>query len=252
MADDYERLLSKLRPGRLEKDSENYKIMGEVFDQSTLMALYWMTNHGTFDELHGTVSTGKEANIFYAQNSDGEPVAIKIYRVATSDFQTKWRYLTGDPRFQTFRGSQRHIVNTWVKREYKNLQRAKKAGVRAPTPIVTRRNVLAMEFLGEEGHPYPRMKDTPPENPQETFETLVSSVKKLYQDAKLVHADLSEYNVLLDPDPIIIDFSMSTDIMNPSAEEWLERDIRNLIRYFSKIGAEVPEFDELLKEMKEG
>ncbi len=117
-------------------------------------------------------------------------------------------------------------------------------------PIATRQNVLVMEFLGEDGVPYPRMKDSASDDPASALETLLSNVRTLYRDARLIHADLSEYNVLVNPDPILIDFSMSTDLHNPSAEEWLQRDVQNLVRYFRKLGVETREVNELLVEIK--
>lgn len=246
----YEFLLRRLKRGRLEKDSESYKIMAEVFDQSTLLTLYRLMNKGVFDELYGAVSTGKEANIFLARDRGQNPLAIKIYRIATTDFRTMWRYIAGDPRFQSIRKSRRHLIYAWAKREYKNLLRAQKAGVPAPRPIDVRNNVLAMEFLGEEGLPYPRMKDYQPEDPGATFEKLLAHVKTLYREAELVHSDLSEYNVLVTPEPVLIDFSMATDVRNPMSDEWLRRDLKNLTSYFQKLGVRTQEPDKLFAEIK--
>jgi RIO kinase 1 len=253
LAADFESLLRKLerrKVERLEKDSETYKIMADVFDRSTLMTLYHMIHKGIFDALYGAVSTGKEANIFCALDKRGNYVAIKIYRIATSDFKTMYRYLAGDPRFKTFRRDRRHIIRTWVSREYKNLQRAHQAGVCAPEPIDFENNVLAMEFVGERGIPYPRMKEQRPENPQSAFDRLLDSVKVLYRKAELVHADLSEYNILTGPEPVIIDFSLATDIANPMSNELLLRDLRNLVNYFRKLGVKTPEPIELFARIK--
>ncbi len=96
MPADFEALLSKLerrKPERLEKDSETYKIMASVFDSSTLLTLYHMINRGVFDVFYGVVSTGKEANIFCALDKQGNYVATKIYRIATSNFKNMYRYL---------------------------------------------------------------------------------------------------------------------------------------------------------------
>jgi len=250
---DFEALLRKLerrKLKRLEKDSETYKIMADVFDSSTLMTLYHMINRGIFDELHGVVSTGKEANIFCALDKQGNYLAIKVYRIATSDFKTMYRYLVGDPRFRTFRRERRNIIYTWVSREFKNLQRAHEANIPAPKPIDRENNVLAMEFIGEEGLPYPRMKDSPPKNPKTIFKELLKAVEALYSKGKLVHADLSEYNVLVRPDPVLIDFSMATDIKNPMSDELLLRDLGNLVNYFHKLKVKTPEPIELFTKIK--
>jgi RIO kinase 1 len=247
---DFESLLRKLerrKQERLEKDSETYKIMASVFDQSTLLTLYHMIHRGIFDVFYGAVSTGKEANIFCALDRRGNFVAVKIYRIATSDFRSMYKYLAGDPRFRRVPRERRRVIFSWASREFKNLRRAHEVGVPVPKPLDQRKNVLAMEFVGEDGVPYPRMKDEPPQNPRKTFKTLVEGAKHLYQKAGLVHSDLSEYNVLLTPDPVLIDFSMGTDIGNPMSRELLRRDMENLVRYFGKLGVKVPEVQALVE-----
>jgi RIO kinase 1 len=61
---------------------------------------------------------------------------------------------------------------------------------------------------------------------------------------------LSEYNVLLSPDPILIDFSLGTDVSSPMAEEFLRRDLSNLSNFFRRQGVSVPPLAELLEEVK--
>lgn len=235
---------------RLEKDSETFKLMEMVFDHSTLLTIYRMINRGIMDIFYGVVSTGKEANIFCARDENGDFVAVKVYKTATADFKNKYRYLAADPRFHRISRDERGIIFAWASREFKNLQKAHQAGVPVPVPIDQEKNVLVMEFIGEAGIPYPRMKDEAPRTPKKVFKQLCESVSTLYQKAELVHSDLSEYNVLLTPDPVLIDLSMATDIRNPMADEFLSRDIQNLVRYFKKIGVEVPAPAELLKKIK--
>jgi RIO kinase 1 len=208
-----------------------------------------MIHRGVFDVFYGVVSTGKEANIFCALDKLGNFVAVKIYRIATSDFRTMHRYLVGDPRFRRVPKERRRIIFTWASREFKNLQRAYEAGVRVPRPLDQKKNVLAMEFIGEDGVPYPRMKDEPPKDPKKAFEILFKGAEMLYRNAGLVHSDLSEYNVLLSPDPVLIDFSMGTDIGNPMTLELLRRDMENLVRYFRKLGVKTPEALELVEKV---
>lgn len=253
MPADFEALLRKLerhRPERLERDSETYKIMASVFDSSTLLTLYHMINKRIFDIFYGAVSTGKEANIFCALDKQGNYVAAKIYRIATTNFKNMYRYLAGDPRFRRIQRERRYIIYAWVSREFKNLQRAHEAGVAVPKPIDCEKNVLAMEFIGEEGVPYPLMKDVPPKAPRQVFDSLFEAIKNLYHKAELIHADFSEYNVMLTPEPVLIDFSMATDIANPMSDELLMRDLSQLVRYFRKLGLKTPEPIKLFSDIK--
>ena len=255
MPSDLESLFKRLERRkfeRLEKDSEVFKIMERVFDTSTLMTLYHMINRGVIDVFYGAVSTGKESNVFCALDRSGNYVAVKIYRVATSNFKSMRKYLAGDPRFREIPNDRRGVVYAWASREFKNLQRANEAGVPVPRPIDCENNVLAMEFMGEEGVPYPRMKDTPPHDPERTFQLLLKAVEDMYSKGGIVHSDLSEYNVLLTPDPVIIDLSMGTDRRSQMAGEYLRRDLDNLARYFSRMGVAVPDMHEIWKKIVMG
>jgi RIO kinase 1 len=119
-------------------------------------------------------------------------------------------YILGDPRFAGIKHTRKDIILAWTKKEYKNLKRGEEAGVRVPKPYITRRNILLMEFIGKDGIPMPQLKDVKP-TPQEAshiFDRILQYMNLLYSRAKLVHADLSEYNILVDMDtmePVIID-----------------------------------------------
>ena len=43
------------------KRSEEYEVLEEVFDRSTLMTIYEFMNKGVIGEIHGVVKAGKEA-----------------------------------------------------------------------------------------------------------------------------------------------------------------------------------------------
>jgi len=64
----------------------------------------------------------------------------------------------------------------------------------------------------------------------------------LYRDAQLVHGDLSEYNILVDPGsltPVFIDMGQSVTLDHLNSDEFLCRDIDNMTRFFSKSGVDV-------------
>jgi RIO kinase 1 len=62
-------------------------------------------------------------------------------------------------------------------------------------------------------------------------------MRKLFHQCKLVHADLSEYNVLYHEGHLyIIDVSQSVEHDHPSAFDFLRSDIKNVEDFFSKMG----------------
>jgi RIO kinase 1 len=223
-----------------DKDSERLKVEENVFDIPTLKILYTLSNKGIIKAMGGSISTGKEANVFYAEGSEKE-LAIKIYRIASSTFRAMDAYIMKDPRFTNIRNNKRDIIFAWTRKELQNLKRAKSAGVRVPEPMLAEKNILIMEFMGEKQVPYPLLKNMHLENEEakNIYETVTEYMRLLYKKANLVHADLSEYNILIDPNdltPIFIDMGQSVTLEHPNAREFLYRDVQNILRFFSRYG----------------
>lgn len=237
----------KADKGRVkEKGSELFKTVEGVLDTSTMMVLYELENRGYFNKLLGVVSTGKEANIYWGVSDEGD-VAVKVYRTATLDFKKIWIYIIGDQRFSNIKKSTRKMMFIWAEKEFKNLKLAYDAEVRVPKPIVQRKNVLVMEFIGENGVPAPKIRDAEltTQELKEAFEKVVENVIKLYRKAELVHSDLSEYNILWWREPVIIDLSQAVMLNHPLSHEFLVRDLKNLSAYFLREGVKVPPLEEL-------
>jgi RIO kinase 1 len=237
--EDLRKILSEKR---LKSDADR-RVGSEVFDKKTLETLYTLANHGYIHILYGAISTGKEANVFKGLDENGNFVAVKIYRITTSDFKKMQNYIQGDPRFKVRTTNKRQIVYAWVNKEFRNLKRAREHGVKVPRPIVAKNNILVMEFIGDkDGNPAPLMKDANISNPNKVLEKLVNYVKILYNDAKLVHGDLSNFNILInDDEPVIIDISQGVVVDHPFSLELLNRDILNLTIAFKKLGINISE-----------
>jgi RIO kinase 1 len=70
----------------------------------------------------------------------------------------------------------------------------------------------------------------------------------LYENAKLIHGDLSEYNVMVwKNEPVLFDVSQAVLIDHPLSDYFLKRDIMNLNNYFQKYGIKVKPIDELYR-----
>ncbi|MDJ1432728.1 serine/threonine-protein kinase Rio1 [Halostagnicola sp. A-GB9-2] len=227
------------------KDADQFKVEQSVFDDATFAALYKLVQDGHVEAFGGPLSTGKEANVYHALGDDRE-VAVKIYRINSSNFRQMRDYLEGDPRFEGLGGKKKDVVLAWVKKEYANLMRAQKAGVRVPDPIATERNVLVMEYIGDEDGRAKRLGEVEIENPQTAYEVVREYMRRLYS-AGLIHGDLSEYNIIFDEGQLVlIDLGQAVTVHHPNSETFLERDCRNIANYFSREGFEVTE-DEVLE-----
>ena len=110
------------------KDADQLKVREDVFDDVTLLALYKLVHKKWFSVLGGSISTGKEANVFYAER-DGVGVAIKIYRIRTANFTTMSSYITGDRRFSHVKKAKKELIFAWTRKEFSNLVRARDAGI---------------------------------------------------------------------------------------------------------------------------
>jgi RIO kinase 1 len=232
----------------------NRKTFGEVFDKQTLLLLGKLISDDIIDQVDFPVSTGKEANIFRGTTPEKEFVAIKIFRTATMTFKHIASYIEGDPRFSYGYKNRREIIEEWARKEFKNLEVLRQAKVRAPAPIKCVHNVLIMEYIGDASKPAPMLKDVLLRNPEKVFEEIITFITRMYKK-KLVHADLSAFNILMfRQKPYIIDVGQGVLLDHPSSLEFLKRDIHNIVHYFKKYGIESNEqriFDQLVKKKKE-
>jgi RIO kinase 1 len=104
-----------------------------------------------------------------------------------------------------------------------------------------------MEFIGADGKAAPRLKDADrgseewnEERWTELYLQVVRIVRTLYQRCRLVHGDLSEYNLLyFQGEVYVIDVSQSVECDHPQALEFLKRDLANVNDFFGKHGVPV-------------
>ena len=236
---------------RREHDADDRKTYDEVFDHATLMSIYKLISDKILNTIEFPISTGKEANIFKGTTVDKKDIAIKIYRVSTSTIRNYMKYILGDPRFKNIRKDHRQVVYAWSRKEFKNLQRMHDAGVKVPKPIAYRNNVLLMEHIGDKNVSAPILKDTLVKAPHKKLQFIIDNVIKMYNDANLVHGDLSEYNILVNRNSlVIIDVAQAVLLEHPMANELLVRDVNNIARYFKDYYGLKSEPNKILEKIK--
>ncbi|KIN07493.1 hypothetical protein OIDMADRAFT_22372 [Oidiodendron maius Zn] len=241
------------------KDKSDRATSEQVLDPRTRMILLQMINRGIVSEVNGCLSTGKEANVYGAlsisesvdDGSDPAPVhrAIKVYKTSILVFKDRDRYVTGEHRFRSGynKGNNRAMVKVWAEKEFRNLKRLYLAGIPCPEPVYLRLHVLVMGFLGDKkGWAAPRLRDIELQGNdvddqwRVLYLQLLSLMKRMYQTCKLVHADLSEYNVLYHQKRLyIIDVSQSVEHDHPRSLEFLRMDIKNVSDFFRRKNVEV-------------
>ncbi|XP_043703846.1 serine/threonine-protein kinase RIO1-like [Telopea speciosissima] len=222
----------------------------QAIDPRTRMVLFKMLNRGVFHDINGCISTGKEANVYHATKMDGQELAIKVYKTSVLVFKDRARYVQGDYRFRHgyCKHNPRKMVKTWAEKEMRNLLRLRAAGIRCPTPLLLRLHVLVMEFIGKAGWAAPRLKDAAlsQDKLREGYVEMIMAMRTLYQKCKLVHGDLSEYNILyFEGHLYIIDVSQSVDLDHPHALDFLREDCVHVSDFFRKHGVAVMTVREL-------
>ena len=237
------------RKMKRRRDVDDFKVVEGVIDPPTMKCLYKLLTRGTLTAIHGAISTGKEANVYRGENAEGQSVAVKIYRMSTAETDFMMEYIVGDPRFKRVGKRSRILIPQWAMKEFKNLKRYHAAGIQVPEALDIERNVLVMEFIGDQKQelPAPLMKNVTIPKPVKTFNELIDIIELAYTKAGLVHADLSEYNILWMGRPIIIDVSQAVLKAHGNAARYLYRDIQNLTQYFTKLGVECADPKEITK-----
>ncbi|KAF4761877.1 hypothetical protein HAV15_005891 [Penicillium sp. str.  len=239
--------------GRTDKggDKADRATSEQVLDPRTRMLLLQMINRGLVSEIHGCLSTGKEANVYHAmsisqEDEDAAPLhrAIKVYKTSILVFKDRDKYVTGEFRFRQGynKSNNRAMVKLWAEKEMRNLRRIYAAGIPCPEPIFLRLHVLVMGFIGSsKGLGAPRLKDVdfnipePETRWRSLYIELLGYMRVMYQTCRLVHADLSEYNILYHKERLyIIDVSQSVEHDHPRSLEFLRMDIKNVSDFFRR------------------
>ena len=263
----------------------------QCLDPRTRLILFRMLSNGFLELIDGCLSTGKEANVYYAKagrvvtgsvlnatkdddNDDGDATpmaeppqlssisktinnniatfapllspsiteyAIKIYKTSILVFKDREKYVSGEHRWRKgyCKSNPRKMVKVWAEKEMRNYRRIYAAGIRCPAPILLKSHVLIMEFLGISGWPSPRIRDAglSEKRLREAYVQTILIMRHMYQRCKLVHGDLSEYNLLWHQNEVyVIDVSQSVETDHPSALDFLRKDASNVNDFFRKAG----------------
>lgn len=224
------------------KDKEEKATMETSMDAKTRLHLFKWINQGVFDRVEGIIATGKESAVLDAISDEtGERFAVKVYKTSLTEFKNRSEYVKEDFRFKNPRG----VLKIWAEREFMNLSRMVKCGIPCPTPIKLKRHLLLMSLIEEQGMAAPRLKNIDwdfftTEERTSIFLQVQDIMNRMYKDCKLVHADLSEFNLLLANGKVyVIDVSQAMDLSHPRSFHFLLRDIENVLAFFQHI--EIPD-----------
>ncbi|CAI5474833.1 unnamed protein product [Closterium sp. Yama58-4] len=194
------------------------------------------------------------------EGGEGQPVkelAVKVYKTSILVFKDRERYVAGDYRFRHgySKHNPRKMVKVWAEKEFRNLNRSPTAVFQL---LCTLLEALAQSFhglccngihvvaryctAGTEGWGAPRLKDVQLSEGRwrECYGQVVLAMWRMYRLCRLVHGDLSEYNLLyLQGRVWVIDVSQSVDLDHPRALDFLREDCLHVTDFFRRKGMAV-------------
>jgi len=182
------------------------------------------------------LGVGKEADVYDALTPEGEQVAVKFHRLGRTSFRQTRRkrgYIAN-----RLRVSWLYQSRLAAGKEFEALKLVYSKGVAVPAPIQQNRHVIVMGMIeGAELFRYMEISE-----PEKVLNEILFHVRNAYLEAGVIHADLSEFNIILKPDGhiLIIDWPQYVKRDHPNADQLLKRDIGNVVRFFQrKHGLEV-------------
>jgi len=193
------------------------------------LALNALVKAGALDALGKPLGIGKEADV-YDGLSRKRRVTVKFHRIGRTSFrQTR--------RARGFVADRSHT--TWIyqsrlaaEREFQTLRLVHRSGVSVPRPIAHNRHVVVMGLIrGLELNDVGTI-----DAPEIVLNNILLNVRKAYVNAHLIHADLSEFNVIVrrNGKVLFIDWPQSVRVSHPNATDILARDVTNILKFFQR------------------
>ncbi|MEM0118202.1 MAG: RIO1 family regulatory kinase/ATPase [Conexivisphaerales archaeon] len=193
------------------------------------LALHALVKKGLLSHVGIPIGIGKESDVYEAIDAEGNPVALKLFRIGRISFRSL-------AKKRAYNSSQGH---RWLlssiesaEREEKMLERLDRFKLNVPRCRGRAYHSIVMEMkLGLPLYKVKRLADA-----GEVLMKILNSVRQLYLKAKIVNSDLSEFNVLITPEHeiVLIDWPQAASVKDPASDAALHRDIRNIVTYFRK------------------
>jgi len=211
-----------------------------------------LVRNGLVDEVVSRLMSGKEADVYVVQ-SKGVICCAKVYKEArTRSFSQLAQYQEGRKgrnsrqaraMQKNSRYGRKEAEEAWKNAEVEALRTLAEAGVRVPRVYDYSDGILLMEFVVEvDGSAAPRLNDLrlTATKAREYHRELINNIV-LMLCAGIIHGDLSEYNVLVGRDGmVIIDLPQAVNAAgNNNARSMFERDVENITAYFGRFAPEL-------------
>ncbi|MFX1390215.1 MAG: RIO1 family regulatory kinase/ATPase [Promethearchaeota archaeon] len=204
-----------------------YTLNSKAYD---LLALHTLVEKEIISQLGPLIGKGKESDVYGCMDDHENIYAAKFYRMGRTSFKNikQLRDLVGDRSHLSWL----YVNRLAAKKEFEALEKIYQLKLNTPKPMAYNRHVIIMSYLrGKELVYFKSIR-----KPKKVFNKILNQYKRIYKDAKMIHGDLGEFNIVLDEkgDILIIDWLQWVPIDHPNAVSLLERDITNICNFFEK------------------
>ena len=239
---------------------ENRKTKQGAFDARTKRGILKLINRGVIDNVNHVIRVGKEgvvcaafgygmtdnndiiANGINGNERQKQHLAVKLFFTTLSDFKNRAEYVDGDPRYRNSHFSDQKYsasLKIWAEKEFRNYKRIENVGINCPKVYCVIDSTLIMSLIHTKGRPAKQLReiiDWTPKKLRRYYIKAVIIMKEMYKLCNLVHADLSEYNLMVNKQELyVIDVGQAVDTKHPKSLEYLKRDIKVITKFFYKL-----------------
>ncbi|MCP4762736.1 MAG: serine/threonine protein kinase [archaeon] len=229
---------------RSVKGKIGYCLNSEGYD---VLALHALFGKKILKSIGPSLGRGKESDVYRGLTPSEEQVAIKFHRLG----QTSFRNVR---KFRSFIKDRKHISWLYVSRlsarqEFEALKKLNELNldINIPKPIGLNRHALVLSIIqGEEINKFDFLN-----NAADHFNEILRQYKIFYSKGHIIHGDLGEFNILINPDDqiLIIDWPQWEDWNHPNAKDLITRDITNICLYFQKKYGINSNVDEIIEDI---
>jgi len=212
--------------GLVERKTIQYEGFKLTFEGYDTLALHTFAERDTIQGVGAPLGVGKESDVYEAQSY--KPVALKYHREGYTNFREvmKEREYTADREHVSWLYTARKAAE----REYDALETLY-PDVSVPQPIDANRHAIVMEKV--DGVELSRTK-LEPEQVLPVLDLVLDEMQTAYREG-YVHADMSEYNVFVTSDGVVVfDWPQAVPTDHENARELLARDVDNIVSYFAR------------------
>jgi RIO kinase 2 len=209
--------------GLIGKSNIGYTLLVTGLD---IYVLKILSNRNIITAIGPQIGIGKEAEIYLAHDSKEQDKILKMFRLGKSSFKQIKR-----KRDTNIGTSSWLLLNIeTAKKEYDILRYLRNSASSFPNPLYRSFHCIVMEPIYGT-----RLSDSENlDDPHFVLEKIINNVRLAYHKG-YINGDLNEYNILVNGDNIfILDWPQAVKVDTINADEVLMRDVKNILKFFSR------------------